>query len=316
MEEIMDMSAATRRYLGASAPWLADGGLETDIIFHHGIDLPAFASFVLLDTPEGRDALTLYFDRYLALARGAGTGFVLDTATWRANAPWMRRMGLTDDDVARVNADAVRFAKGVARRWGDVPHVLNGVIGPAGDGYAVGQGMTPQAARDAHMPQVAALATAGVDLVTAMTMTHVEEADGIVAAAETAGLPVAVSFTVETDGNLPSGQPLAQAIAALDDQTRVPPLYYMVNCAHPDHFAHVLDGADWAARIGGVRANASRQSHAELDAATELDEGDADEFGQLYARLARDLPGLRVIGGCCGTDHRHVGAAAAWLTVA
>lgn len=297
--------------LHAARPWLADGGLETDLIFGHGIDLPHFAAFAALDGDAGEAALDAYFDGYLSLARANGTGFVLDTVTWRAGEVWGDRMGLSRDRIAQVNADATAFAKTVRARWPDVPVVLNGVVGPSGDGYRVEREVSAWQARMAHAVQVEALARAGVDMVTAMTMTHVTEAIGIAGAAAAAGLPYVISFTVETDGRLPSGQPLEDAIYDVE-QLDTPPLWYMVNCAHPDHFADLFDPAsDWTQRIGGIRANASRQSHAELDAATQLDAGDPQDFGALYGDLAARLPNLRVIGGCCGTDHRHIGAAGA-----
>lgn len=297
--------------LDATAPWLTDGGLETDLIFSQGNDLPDFAAFPLLDNPAGRMALTRYFTPYLALAREQGRGFVLDTATWRAGQVWGDRMGLTHDGVAAVNTAAVAFARKMRDQWSGLPVVINGVVGPSGDGYRAEAELSAWHARMAHAVQVDALARAGVDMITATTMTHAAEAIGIAGAACAVGLPYVISFTVETDGRLPSGQPLEEAIYDVEE-LETAPLWYMVNCAHPDHFGDLFDPAqDWVQRIGGIRANASRLSHAELDRSTELDDGDPQEFGALYADLATRLPALRVIGGCCGTDHRHVGAAGA-----
>ena len=159
-----------------------------------------------------------------------------------------------------------------------------------------------------HGPQIEIFAQSGVDMVSAITMTNTGEAIGIAQAAVEQDLPVVISFTVETDGRLPTGDLLGEAIQAVDQATGKAPLYYMVNCAHPDHFNRTIaEGTSWVSRIGGVRANASRLSHAELDAAETLDEGDPQEFGDLHAELAGLLPNLRVVGGCCGTDYRHVG---------
>ena len=144
-------------------------------------------------------------------------------------------------------------------------------------------------------------------------MTYAEEAIDVARAAADVGLPAVVSFTVETDGRLPSGQTLGDAIAQVDATCRVAPAYYMVNCAHPTHFANELDAdAPWRARVHGVRANASRLSHAELDEATELDRGDIEELGALYASLGSMID-LRVVGGCCGTDHEHLATIASAL---
>ncbi|MBC2835543.1 homocysteine S-methyltransferase family protein [Paragemmobacter straminiformis] len=290
-------------------PWLADGGLETDLIYNRGFDLPDFAAFTLLGDARGEAALGDYFDGFLSLARANGTGFVLDTATWRAGQVWGERMGLDHAAIATANARATDFARTLRDRWPDVPTVINGVIGPAGDGYRIDQEMSAWHARMAHAVQIEALALAGVDLVTAMTMTYVTEAIGIAGAAAAVGLPCVISFTVETDGRLPSGQPLDEAIYDVE-QLETPPLWYMVNCAHPEHFAHLFDPAqDWTQRIGGLRANASRASHAVLDSMTSLDDGDPQDFGALYGAVAQALPNLRLIGGCCGTDHRHISAA-------
>lgn len=305
------------RLMTTTKPWPADAGLETAMIFHEGFELPEFASFVLLDDPRGRAALGRWFDGFVALAKAGGTGFVLDTATWRANMGWAAALGLDEAGIAKVNAEAVAFA----RAWRDrhetaaLPILINGVIGPSGDGYRVEVSRAADEAERIHNPQVRALAAAGADMVTAVTMTHVEEAIGVARAAQAAGLPHVLSFTVETDGNLPSGQDLQEALAEVEAATGGSALFYMVNCAHPSHFAHRLEGP-MRGRIGGLRANASRLSHAELDAATELDDGNPAEFGADYAALAALLPGLRIIGGCCGSDHRHVAAACGHLHAA
>lgn len=294
--------------LSTTRPWLADGGLETDLVFHEGQDLPLFSAFVLLDTEPGRALLARYFDRYLDLAGAAGQGFALDTVTWRANMGWAPKLGLDEAQVRAVNRSAVALARDLreARDWAD-RIAINGIVGPAGDGYAPEHLFAPKEAAELHAPQLEAFAEAAVDLVTAMTITHPGEAIGIVRRARALGLPVAISFTVETDGRLPTGQRLPDAIAEVEAATGGAALYFGINCAHPTHFIDIL-GGDWTRRIGLVRANASKLSHAELDEATVLDDGDPEDFGAQYRQLADLLPGLRVVGGCCGTDHRHVAA--------
>ena len=293
--------------------FLSDGGLETFMIFDKGHELPHFAAATLLDTAQGRADLTAYFERFIGIARDANRGFVLDTPTWRAGTAWAGPLGKTNAEMIEVNAKAVQFITAIRDRHEtpDLPILVNGVIGPAGDAYAT---ETVLAAADAflvHAPQVHAFGRAGVDMVSAITMTNAAEAIGIAQAAKEIDLPVVISFTLETDGHLPTGQSLGDAIAEVDAATDAAPIYYMINCAHPDHFSAMLDdSAPWAARIGGIRANASRMSHAELDEAEVLDDGDPVELGQLNAALLRQLPNIRVIGGCCGTDHRHVGCIA------
>lgn len=298
------------RLMATTKPWPADAGLETSMIFHEGFDLPEFASFVLLDDPKGREALRRWFDGFVALARAGGTGFVLDTATWRANMGWAKALGLDETGIRRVNADAVSFARGLQgqHETAALPILINGVVGPLDDGYRVDVAPAVDEAERLHRPQIRALAEAGVDMVTAVTMTHAEEAIGLARAARATGVPHVLSFTVETDGNLPSGQGLQDALAEVEAATGASALFYMVNCAHPTHFAQALVGP-MQGRIGGIRANASRLSHAELDVATELDDGNPVEFGLDYAGLGATLPGLRIIGGCCGSDHRHVASA-------
>jgi homocysteine S-methyltransferase len=294
--------------------FLTDGGCETTLVFHDGFDLPDFAAFPLLGDAAGRAALDRYLDAYAAVALRDGTGIVLESATWRASADWGARLGYDAAALDAANRDAIDQVLDARRRHqtSTTPVVVSGNIGPRGDGYVVGATMSADEARAYHASQVRTFASTDADLVTAMTMTYVDEAVGIATAAAEAAIPVVISFTVETDGNLPSGQALGDAIAAVDAATGRYPAYFMVNCAHPTHFAHLFDPAPaWAARIGGIRANASTMSHAELDAAEDLDRGDPDDLAERYLALSRLLPELRVFGGCCGTDHHHVGAISA-----
>jgi S-methylmethionine-dependent homocysteine/selenocysteine methylase len=295
--------------LDADRPFLADGGLETTLIFHRGIELPHFAAFDLLRTDAGRHELRDYFEPYVELAREREVGMVLDTATWRASPDWAQRLGYTLDDLDDANRAAVALAREIRSVGEDerTPIVVNGVVGPRGDGYDPGQLMSARESEAYHARQVATFADADADMVSAITMTHAEEAIGIVDAAGAAGLPVAISFTVETDGRLPSGQALPDAVEQVDAETDGAAAYFMINCAHPTHFAHVLeDDRPWRDRIGGLRANASTKSHAELDEAEELDEGDPVDLGVQHRRLHERLPRVVVLGGCCGTDRRHV----------
>jgi homocysteine S-methyltransferase len=283
---------------------LTDGGLETHLVFHAGYELPCFAAFPLLRTADGRRALQRYFEPFLALADEHGLEFVLDTATWRANGDWAAELGYDGQDVAAVNLEAVEFARELA---GDRPRVLiNGVIGPRGDGYVVDTVMTAEEATSYHSKQVEPFAAAGVDRISALTMTYPAEAVGVVRAAAAAAAAVVVSFTVETDGRLPDGTPISSAIERVDAVTDQAAEFFMINCAHPTHVAAGLDGSPALSRIGGLRVNASALSHAELDAAEEIDEGDPVLLGRQHAELRAALPGVRLLGGCCGTDHRHV----------
>ena len=189
----------------------------------------------------------------------------------------------------------------------ETPIVVSGCVGPRVDGYVAELAMSGEDAEAYHRAQIDTLAGSTADLVTAVTLGYAAEAVGVARAARRATMPVVVSFTVETDGRLPSGQALGDAIGQVDDATSGYPLYFMVNCAHPSHFDHVLDaGEPWVARIGGLRPNASRMSHAEMDEALRPDAGDPAELGRQCAALKRRLSQLTVMGGCCGTDQRHI----------
>ena len=309
---------AVERLLRTTRPFLTDGGFETWLFFQQGFEAPEFAAIVLMDDDAARKAMRRYFDGFLKMAAAAQTGFVLDTNTWRGCPHWGPKLDRPATEMLRLSSDAVNFAKEIRAEWQSrvSPVLVNGVVGPVGDGYAPGTVPKVSLARDMHRPQIKTFARGGVDMVSAITITNTSEAIGITQAAMEESLPVVVSFTVETDGRLPTGEPLGDAIHAVDEATDSAPIYYMVNCAHPDHFRDVIaNGAGWVTRIGGVRANASRLSHAELDGAETLDEGDPAEFGDLHADLVGLLPNLRVVGGCCGTDHRHVGCVSQHLHV-
>ncbi len=291
---------------------LTDSGLETWLIFHRGVDLPGFASFPLLDDPDGRALLAEYFRDHLQIAAETRTGLVLETPTWRTSHDWGVRLGYEAEALDQINRDAVAFLRELGKEFPDVPLIVSGNIGPRGDAYDPARLMTGDEAAAYHQAQIESFARAGADRVTALTMTHAGEAIGVVLAAHQIGIPVVVGFTVETDGRLPSGQSLHEAIAEVDRATDAAAVHFGVNCAHPDHFSSALS-ADPAAksRIQLVRANASRASHAELDEAEELDAGNPAELASQYAQLLTLHPQLAVLGGCCGTDSRHIRAIAA-----
>ena len=289
----------------AGDTFITDGGMETTLIFHDGLDLPHFAAFVLLDDPQGIEALRAYYAAYIDLAAKRGVGIVLDAPTWRANRDWGERLGYFPEALADVNRRGVALLEEL--RPEGVRMLISGCIGPRGDGYRVDDTMSPDEAQDYHEAQVKTFAQTTADLVSALTLTYADEAVGIARAAQAADMPCVISFTVETDGRLPSGQSLADAIEQVEAATNRSVEYFMINCAHPTHFADVLEeSGTWRDRIQGVRANASEKSHAELDEATELDAGDPVALAGHYRDLQQRLPNLNVVGGCCGTDHRHI----------
>lgn len=288
---------------------LSDGGLETSLIFHQNVPLPHFASFVLLDDAQGHEKLRNYYIPFLEIARQHGTGFILDTPTWRANPDWGAKLGYDLPALRRVNAEAVALMAGLREDYDSpsTPCVICVAIGPRGDGYAA-SAMDATEAEAYHSFQIAAAAESGADMVSAYTLTGTAEAVGVAWAAASCGMPCVISFTLETDGRLLTGKTLREAIEEVDDATGGSVAYFMVNCAHPTHFDGIFDGRSWCSRIFGVRPNASAKSHAELDESETLDEGDPADLGRRCRSLKEALPSLRILGGCCGTDHRHVAA--------
>lgn len=285
--------------------FLAYVGMETDLIFGKGIDLPGFASFPLLETDKGREMLRAYFVDMVALARRAGTGVILESPTWVASRDRGAEIGYSPQQLVALNKAAIALMAEVRATALDVPIVLSGNIGPRADAYAPAEIMSAEAAEAYHEEQVSALADTDVDVISGYTLAHPAEAVGLARAARRNGLPVVISFTVETDGTLPTGIAFAAAIAEVDAETDEYPAYYMINCAHPDHFRDIVDGPGFD-RVQGIVANASRCSHAELDEAEVLDDGDPQQLGLQLANLRKRLQGVRVLGGCCGTDMRHM----------
>ena len=289
--------------------YVTDGGLETDVIFHHGVALPEFAAFPLVEQPHGRDVLARYYDGYAEVAGRAGAGLLLDAPTWRANPDWGAVLGYDAPALDRVNREAIAFMherRDAHPELHDQGVLVGGILGPRGDGYVAGDRLTPEQYADYHRPQLASFHEAGADLASVLTLVGADEAIGVVAAARDVGLPVAVSFTVETDGALADGTTLGAAIEAVDAEGG--PDWFLVNCAHPTHVARALEEDGPWHRIAGLRPNASSLSHAELDEAEELDEGDPGELSASLRSMVGRLPGLRILGGCCGTDTRHVAA--------
>lgn len=286
--------------------FLAYVGMETDLIFTHGMDLPGFASYPLLETEDGRARLQGYMLDLIDLGRRTGAGVILESPTWVANRDRGAAIGYTPVALAKLNKEAIALMAELRAEHGDLPTVISANIGPRDDAYAPADQMSADEAERYHAEQIAVLAETDVDVISGYTLAYPAEATGIVRAARAHDLPVVISFTVETDGRLPTGARLQDAIAEVDAATDGYTTYFMINCAHPDHFNSVLNVGDWMARVQGIVANASRCSHAELDEAEELDDGNPSELGQQLADLRSRFPHLRVLGGCCGTDMRHM----------
>lgn len=295
---------------------LTDGGLETVLIFQKGMDLPEFAAFTLLDRPDGEETFTTYLDDYIEIARKHEFGLLLESPTWRSNSDWGQKLGYDDKALDAIDQKAIGVLERIRREreTGTSPMPISGCIGPRGDGYSPSAMMSVTEATNYHRRQVRAFGESAADLITGLTMTYADEAIGLTQAAQSAEIPIAISFTVETDGRLPSGERLAAAIEHCDAETNGYASYFMINCAHPTHFRETVEQlGDAALRLGGVRANASKMSHEELDNAEQLDRGCAEELASDMMDLRGLAPHLNVVGGCCGTDHEHIAQMAASL---
>ena len=295
-------------------PFLTDSGLETTLIFQEGVDLPLNAAFTLHANAAGEKRLRDYYIRHIEIARAQNAGFILESPLWRASPDWGTKLGYSYSELTGFNRKGIELMKSLRDEFetSQCPMPISGNIGPRGDGYFPEQQMSGDEAQRYHAFQVEIFADTEADFISAFTMTHSDEAIGIARAAVSVGMPVVISFTTETDGRLPSGETMCEAIEKTDDQTTGAPAYYMINCAHPAHFADALANNEaWVKRLRGIRANSSMRSHAELDNSPDLDTGDPVDLGRRYARL-RDVLGTRfnIMGGCCGTDHRHVDAIA------
>ncbi len=288
--------------------FLMAAGLETELIFNQGFEIPGFGTHVLLYDPEGRAAIADIYRQFLTLAREQGTGFIIGTQTWKAHMHWAEELGATEEELHQANHESAAFIAGLRDEFSDIkePIVLDGIIGPRGDCYAPDEEIAAHEAENYHAKQIGWLAETEVDMITAATLNQTDEAIGIVRAAQAFDLPVVISFTLETDGNLQTGQSLKDAITTVDEATDSGTAYFMVNCTHPVHFAHLFEDSDWSHRIRGVFCNASRKSHAELEASDTLDDGNPVEFGQQHKAMRDRSPWLSVFGGCCGCDIRHV----------
>ncbi|CAF3596763.1 unnamed protein product [Rotaria socialis] len=289
--------------------FITSGGMGTTLIFHEGMDLPFFASFIILKNEVRCEWLKNFYRKFVDIARKYDVGCILKTPTWRASPDWILKLGFAEQDVVDMNRKAIELLCDIRDEYETekCQIVINGCIGPRGDAYNLTTTMTVEEAQAYHAIQIGVLSQTKADMITAFTLNDPEEAAGMVKAANAVGMPIAISFTVETDGRLAGGKTLKEAIEFVDKVTQNSPIYYMINCAHPTSFEHVLmPDEPWTTRIHGVKGNASKKSHAELDGCKELDSGNPIEFGENNRALLGKLKNLNVFGGCCGTDYRHV----------
>ena len=287
--------------------FLKDGGLEIILHFKKGFALPEFASFDVVNDDNGREIISSHLQSFAAIAQDHSVGVILGSPTWRASRDWGEKLGYTSETLADTIRKSVKLVGEVRNEFEnvDTPIVLNGVMGPRSDGYNPKEFMTAEEAEEYHSTQIGTFVDTDVDMVTAYTIAYVDEAVGIVKAAQSARMPVVISFTLGTDGCLPTGPNLVSAIEQVDTAAGGGPDYYMINCVHPIHCAEPLASGDRRLkRVKGLMPNASSKSHEELEESNELDEGNPTELAEQLREIRKGMPWVNVLAGCCGTDSR------------
>lgn len=288
--------------------FLTDGGIETWLMYKRGFDLPEFSSFHLLHDTNATAAIREYYRAFADIALQLETSFIFDSLTYRASRDWGQLLGYSTAGLAEMNQKCLDLYREIAAEAGLAPErtVISGCIGPKGDAYQMNDRLTAAGAEDYHAEQIETFRNAGADLVTALTLNATDEAIGIARAAARADMPSVISFTLEKDRNLRSGETLRQAIETVDAATGSAPAFYMINCSHPVDFGPALTPGAWIDRIRGLRANASSLDHGTLCQLGHLEEGNPDELAEQYRDLKKAFPKMNVFGGCCGTDFVHV----------
>ncbi|MGI3184950.1 homocysteine S-methyltransferase family protein [Nioella aestuarii] len=288
--------------------FLTDGGTETWLMYKKGFELPEFSAFHLLNDSAAYDALLSYYRAFATLACQLETAFIFDSLSYRASRDWGALLGYSPEGLAEMNLRCLDLYRRAAQEAGlpDANVILSGCIGPKGDAYQRNEGLTAEKAQTYHAEQIATFVDGGADLVTALTLNMSEEAIGIARAAKAAGIASVISFTLDKDRRMKSGETLQEAIAKVDAATGSAPAYYMINCSHPLDFGPALEPAPWMQRVRGIRANASTLDHGTLCQLGHLEEGNPDELAAQYRELRDRFPWMNVFGGCCGTDVVHV----------
>ncbi len=289
---------------------LTDGAIETRAVYEFHRDLTDLEVFTLLGDAQGREILHTIYSTYAQIAAKFNVPMQLGTPTWRASRNWT-------GDVAEVNAQAVALVREVASSTG-ARVVIAGVIGPSSDGYDPSGALNTEDAVTYHREQASALASAGVDLLYAPTFPVTDELQGAARAMSEMKLPFAVAPMLHADGKMPDGTTLAAAIARLDEDAAARPWHYMLGCLYPTHAATALESLFRSApalahRVVGLKANGSPLPPESLDGSTTLQTTAPDVFARDLWECAQNF-GLHVLGGCCGTDTRHIEALAELAT--
>ena len=288
--------------------FLTDGGIETEIMYKWGFELPHFAMYPLLDNPDAMAAMRGMYRRYLDVAARHRLSALMGGLDYRASSDWGALLGYSREALAEANFRSIAFLRELADEYvADIPQILiAGYIGPRGDAYRINRTITAAEAEDYHAVQLATLKAADVDLAWALTFNNTPEAIGVARAAARIGVPLAISFTLNSASRLSSGPSLAQAVETVEAETGGTPAFYSLNCSHPVEFEPALTAGDWIGRVRGFRPNASKMDKIALCKLGHLEEGDPVELGRLMGALARRYPHMDVWGGCCGTGDVHL----------
>ena len=289
--------------------YLTEGGVETEVMYKWGYELPEFAMFPLLDNPEADAVIRNMFRRYLDVAAEQNTGLLLNGHDYRASPDWAAKLGYSAEGLRDMQRRTIQFLDDMRTEYaGRVSDVyIAACIGPRGDAYGTGGEITVDEAEDYHSLQLQNLDGTAADMAVAATFNNIPEAIGVIRAASEKGMPIGVSLTLTPEGRLRSGPSLREAIENVDEATDGRAAWFGTNCSHPLEFEPALyDAGPWLERLRYIRPNAARMDKIALCSLGHLEDGDPVELGEQMGEVARRLPNADIIGGCCGTDERHL----------
>lgn len=304
------MSARFQELLAASPVILGEGAVIERLRRMADIQLDdQVVNSALIYQEKGRATLAAIYRQYLDIGRRYTLPLLLSTPTWRAGRDRIAQAGLAGRD---VNGDNTRFLAELRNSYAVYAQqvAICGLMSCRGDAYRPAEAMTTQAAGGFHAWQADALAAAGVDLLLAATLPALSEALGLARAQAATGLPYLISFVARPEGTLLDGTPLNVAIASIDSAITPRPLAYLINCTHASIFRSAMRHQSNSSplvreRVIGLLANTAALSPEELDDRHQLVEEVPETFGSSVSALHREL-GMKVLGGCCGTDQRHI----------
>ena len=289
--------------------YLTEGGTETEVMYKWGFDLPEFAMFPLLDDPEADTVIRNMYRRYLDVAAEQGVGVLLNGHDYRASPDWGAKLGYSAEGLQQMQRRTIQFLDEMRAEYADrVTDVyIAACIGPRGDAYGTGGEITADEAEDYHSVQLHNLDGTAADMAVAATFNNIPEAIGVIRAAKGAGMPIGVSLTLTPEGRLRSGPTLREAVETVDEVTAGAAAWFGTNCSHPLEFEPAIaDAGPWLDRLRYIRPNAAKMDKIALCSLGHLEDGDPEELGEQMGDVVRRLPRADIIGGCCGTDERHL----------